>query len=296
MLPPAVDAERRQTHQRSGPLSYYVAGQGQPMLLVHSINAAGSVYEMRPVFEHMRDRYRVYAVDLPGFGFSDRSDRAYEVRLYVDAVHDMLDVIHDDRADEAVHVAALSLSCEFVARAATERAERFETLALITPTGFDAGAARLREDGTREVPGLAFVFEGRPWSRALFGLLTRKSTIRYFLRRTYGSRDVDEGMVEYDYRTTHQPGAEHAPYAFLSGRLFSKDIREVYERLERPVWLAHGTRGDFADFSEAAWTRARDDWFVDAFDTGAMPHFEQPQRFFAAYERFLALGGRKEAR
>ncbi len=296
MLSPAVDAERRQARLRSGPLSYYVAGEGHPMLLVHSINAAGSVYEMRPVFERMRDRYRVYAVDLPGFGFSDRSDRAYTVRLYVDAVHDMLDVIGEDRANDAVHVAALSLSGEFVARAATEREDRFETLALITPTGFDANASNLREDGTREVPGLAFVFAGRPWSGALFRLLTRKSTIRYFLRRTYGSRDVDEGMVEYDYRTTHQPGAEHAPYAFLSGRLFSKDIRDVYERLDVPVWLAHGTRGDFADFSEAAWTRARDNWSVDAFETGAMPHFEQPREFFSAYERFLAHAGSQEAR
>lgn len=266
------------------------------MLLVHSINAAGSVYEMRPVFERMRDHYRVYAVDLPGFGFSDRSDRAYTVRLYVDAVHDMLDVIGDDTTKDAVHVAALSLSAEFVARAATERQDRFETLALITPTGFDANASKLRDDGTREVPGLAFVFEGRPWSGALFRLLTRKSTIRYFLRRTYGSRDVDEGMVEYDYLTTHQPGAEHAPYAFISGRLFSKDIRDVYERLDVPVWLAHGTRGDFADFSEAAWTRARDNWSVDAFETGAMPHFEQPREFFAGYERFLAHAGPQEAR
>ena len=32
-------------------------------------------------------------VDLPGFGSSDRSDRPYTIRLYVDAVHDALDAI-----------------------------------------------------------------------------------------------------------------------------------------------------------------------------------------------------------
>ncbi len=289
MLPLAVDAERRQVRRRSGPLSYYVAGDGRPMLLVHSINAAGSAYEMRPVFERMRSRYRVYAVDLPGFGFSDRSERDYEVRLYVDAIHDMLDVIADEgSSDEGVHAMALSLSCEFMARAATEREDRFESLALVTPTGFDAGSDRLREDGeTREVAAVALVFEGRPWSRTVFRLLTSKRSIRYFLRKTYGRREVDEDLVEYDYATTRQPGAEHAPYAFISGRLFSKDIRVVYERLTLPVWLAHGTRGDFGDFSEVGWARERSNWTVEPYATGAMPHFEQPDRFTAAYARFL---------
>ena len=87
--------------------------------------------------------------------------------------------------------------------------------------------------------------------------------------------------------TTHQPGAENAPLAFLSGTLFSKDIRNVYERLELPVWLAHGTRGDFRDFSEAEWTLDRDNWLLQPFDTGALPHFEQPELFFPSYADFL---------
>ena len=64
-------------------------------------------------------------------------------------------------------------------------------------------------------------------------------------------------MVEYDWRTARQPGAQHAPFAFLSGRLFSRDIRNVYEDLHLPVYVLHGTKGDFKDFSEAGWAIAR---------------------------------------
>jgi pimeloyl-ACP methyl ester carboxylesterase len=46
------------------------------MLLIHSVNAAGSVAEMRPVYAHYGASRTVYATDLPGFGFSDRSDRS----------------------------------------------------------------------------------------------------------------------------------------------------------------------------------------------------------------------------
>ena len=289
-LPAAVEGERRERSGRSGRLSYYVAGDGPPMLLLHSINAAASAYEVKPVFEHVRARHRVYAPDLPGFGFSDRSSRDYNIRLYVDAVHDMLDEIAAENGAAPVDALAVSLASEFLARAAVESPERFRTLTLVTPTGFARGSSRLRGDpaGSREIPGLYATFTFPLWTRAFYDLLVSKRSVRYFLQRTYGSREVDEGMVEYDHATAHQPGARHAPYAFVSGRLFSRDIRSVYEQLALPVWMPHATRGDFRDFSEADWARTRPGWSVQPFDTGALPHFEQPVQFMAALDRFLA--------
>lgn len=287
-LPPAVNGERRETTRRAGRLSYYVAGEGAPLVLLHSINAAASAYEMRPVFERYRDLRRVYAVDLPGFGFSDRSDRSYDVRLYTDAVLDLFDVVEEDAPGAPLDLVGLSLSSEFAARATTERPERVRTLTLINPTGFDRSSDRLRQPGaTREMPGFLPIFKTRFIGPPLFRLLTRKSSIRYFLQRTYGSKQVDEDMVEYDYLSSHQEGAELAPFAFLSGRLFSKDIRNVYEALQLPVWVPHGTKGDFKDFSGTGWARERDHWTFRAFDTGALIHFEAPEAFFAGFEAFL---------
>jgi pimeloyl-ACP methyl ester carboxylesterase len=288
-LPPAVDADRQEFSERAGRLSYYVAGDGPPFLLLHSINAAGSVYEVRPVFEELRRTHRVYAPDLPGFGFSDRSARDYTVSLYVDAVLDMLNRIADDYKGTPVDALALSLSSEFLARAAAQHPSRFRSLTLVTPTGFRAGSDRLREaEGvTREMPWLSAVLEFPLWRKGLYRQLVRPGTIRYFLRRTFGSDNIDEGLAAYDDITTHQPGAENAPYAFLSGRLFSKDIRNVYERLGMPVWLAHGTRGDFGDFRGADWTHTRENWTVQAYDTGALPFYETPGPFFASLRTFL---------
>lgn len=286
-LPDAVDAERRQTEGRARRLAYYVDGDGPPVLLLHSVNAAASAYEMKPVFERLRDRFRVYAVDLPGFGHSDRSDRTYDVRLYVDAVHDMLDVIAAEDG-RPVLAMALSLASEFLARAAVEAPDRFRGLVLVTPTGLNRSSDRLRRPGTREVPGFLAIFKAPPWGRPLYRLLTSRSSIRYFLRRTYGSKDVHEDMADYDYASSHQPGAEHAPYAFLSGRLFSTDIRAVYEQLEIPVFVPHGTRGDFKDFSGAGWAESRPNWTLTPFATGALPHWQAPNLFFDSLDGFIA--------
>ena len=291
-LPPALDAERHSIDGHAGRVSFYVAGEGPPMLLVHSINAAGSAYEIRPIFEHCASRYRVYAPDLPGFGFSDRSARRYDVDLYVASVRDMLEAITSDSGPGPVDALALSLSSEFLARVAGQSPAAFRSLALVTPTGFRAGSDGLRAPAgeTREIPLLHNVLTVPLWRKPIYRALVRPASIRYFLKRTWGSDEIDEGLAAYDDLTTHQPGAEHAPYAFLSGRLFSKDIRNVYEQLDLPVWLPHGTRGDFKDFSEADWARARENWHVQAFDTGALPHFEAGKEFLASYDAFLADG------
>lgn len=289
-LPPALPGERRERQGCAGRLSYYALGSGAPLLLIHSINAAGSAYEVRPIAERMAGHRRVYAVDLPGFGFSDRSERAYTIRLYTDAILDMLDVIAEESQGGPIDALALSLSCEFLGRAATEHPDRFRTLCFVTPTGFEKGSETRRgaRESAREVPGLYRAFTFPLWKQALFDLLASRRSIRFFLEKTWGSKAIDEGLLDYDYLTTHQPGAPNAPFNFVSGRLFAADIRTVYEAITRPVYLPRATRGDFQDFSEGGWLRDRPNWRVEPFDAGALLHFERLDAFMASYARFLA--------
>jgi pimeloyl-ACP methyl ester carboxylesterase len=291
-LPPPLDAEPHNTNARAGRLRAYVAGAGAPLLLVHSVNAAASAYEMRPLFERMQPMRRVYAFDLPGFGLSERGPRDYTVRLFVDAVHDMLDLVAAEHGPAPVDAAALSLGAEFLARAAVEAPDRFRSLALVNPTGFTGTRRGGGAPGaTREVPGVRAVAEFPAWSQALFDLLASRPSIRFFLKKTWGAKAIDEGFAHYAYLAAHQPGARHAPFAFLSGRLFSADIRAVYERLALPVWMPHGTRGDFADFRGADAVRGRPNWTIEPFDTGALPHFEQPDEFARRFHAFLTGSG-----
>jgi hypothetical protein len=160
----------------------------------------------------------------------------------------------------------------------------------VTPTGFSRGAEAWQgpPGATREVPGLYPLFRFPLWRQPFYDLLVSRTSIRYFLQRTFGRKEVDEDMVAYDYLTAHQPGAANAPYAFVSGRLFSRDVYSLYQRLTLPVWMPHATRGDFKDFSGAGWTRSRPNWHVLPLPTGALPHVERPAEFCEAYEAFLS--------
>ena len=289
VLPPSVSGERFEfSGAGTGRLSAYVAGKGAPLLLVHSINAAASAAEMRPLHEHYRGTRRVFSLELPGYGFAERSDRAYTPRLRTDAIHAMTDEIRRRCGDGPIDALALSLSSEFLARAAVESPSAYRSLALVSPTGFDDGRERRGAAGTTLArPWLYGALRGPGWGGALFRGLTRPGVIRYFLRRTWGADAIDEGLYECSVITTRQPGAEYAPLCFLGGGLFSADIHAVYDRLELPVWVSHGVRGDFTNYRRKSVFAQRPNWSFSVFQTGALPHFEVAKRFVAEYDAFL---------
>lgn len=288
-LPPAVGGGRFAFDCLAGRISAYVAGQGPPLLLVHSVNAAACAAEVRPLYEHYRQTRTVFAIDLPGYGFSERSDRAYTPRLMTDALHAMAAQIRQRCGSAPIDALALSLACEFLARAAVEVPATWRSLAFVSPTGFSGRRQRRAPAGSSMgMPWLHRVLHGPGWGDPLFRGLTRPGVIRYFLERTWGSKAIDETLWRYDVVTTRQPGAEYAPLHFLAAGMFSDDVHTLYEQLALPVWMAHGVRGDFVDYRAKSIVDGRPNWHFKVFPTGALPHFEVPDDFEAAYDAFLA--------
>jgi pimeloyl-ACP methyl ester carboxylesterase len=234
-LPPAVHAERLElTLSRDVAdvrISYYRAGPPvasglPPLLLVHSVNAVGSAAEVAPLFEHYRTTRAVYALDLPGFGLSSRTDRAYTPRLMTDAVLAMIAQMRIDNGGVPVDVLGVSLASEFVARAQRDAPASIRRIALVSPTGFSRPKRRYGPpESNLGQAWLYKVFTWPFWTDGIYRNLTRPSVIRYFLKRTQGSKTIDEALWAYDVLTAQQPGAKHAPYYFVSAYLFSKDTR-----------------------------------------------------------------------
>ncbi len=291
VLPPAVSGERFEFESPAGRLSAYVAGSGAPLLLVHSINAAASAAEVRTLHKHHRATRTVFSIDMPGYGFAERSDRDYTPRLMTDALHAMAGQIRSRCGPVPIDALAVSLSCEYLARAAVEVPAQYRSVTLVSPTGLDGHRARRGAPGsTRGLPWLYRMLRGpgSVWGGALFRGLTRPGVIRYFLERTWGGRGIDEELWRYGVLTTRQPGAEFAPLHFLSAGLFSADIHTLYEQLAMPVWMCHGDRGDFTNYRGQVIVQDRPNWQFSVFPAGAMPYFELPDRFSARYDEFLA--------
>lgn len=296
-LPPALSGHRirigtsplRMAAYLSTPHPDAASPGATPLLLIHSVNAAASAAELRPVYELAAATRPVMALELPGFGSSDRPPLAYTPELMTQAILAAVAAWRRLGVDQPVDLLAVSLSCEFAARAALRQPELFRSLSLVSPTGLESRHRERYEGGrTHDRPWLRALLERGPWSNALFRLLTSERSMRYFLRRTWGSSQIDETLLAYNRLSVRAPGARHAPYAFIGGALFTRGVAQLYERLTQPVWLTHGRDGAFNRFEGLQTLKPASTWTIHAFDTGAMPYFQEPAVFMARQARFGA--------
>ena len=302
-LPPALAGQRRLIGGPGPLLCGYLslpaqatavgdARRGHPLLLVHSVNAAASAAEVRPIFEALGVSRPVLALELPGFGSSERGPQHYTPALMRDSILRALQHLRRSGLHRPADVLGVSLSAEFVTQAALAQPDAVRSVALVSPTGLESDDLERYELGrTKDKPLLRGLLQRGPWADPLYRLLTRESTMRKFLERAWGCKSIDEGLLAYKLLSAPQPGARFAPLDFVAGALSTRGAAHLYARLHQPVWLAHGTRGEFAKFDGIGRLGPPPRWRVDSFETGAMPYFERPGEFVQRYEVFLQRVG-----
>jgi pimeloyl-ACP methyl ester carboxylesterase len=290
-LPKAIPADRDVFFSdHAGKISYYVdrEGSGRPLVLIHSVNAAASAYEMRPLFEHYRLQRPVFALDLPGYGFSERSPRIYTPQMFAEAILDLLTT----QVGESADVMALSLGCEFAARAAATQPERFKSLTLISPSGFtsrDHGRASQRAGEAGGSDTFYNLISFGLWRRPFYDLIVTRRSIEYFLGQSFVGR-IPAGMVDYAYATAHQPGAEYVPIHFLSGKLFTPNaVEALYQEVDIPVLVIYD-QDAFVRFDQLpGLLQRKENWQAERIrPTLGLPHFEKLPEMTQTLEGFWA--------
>ncbi len=238
-----------------------------PVLLIHSVNAAASAAEMRPLFDRLSMSRRAVAMDLPGYGRSSRPDMEYTPALMADSIGAVLESLGGP-----TDVVALSLGCEFAARAALDRPDLVRSLALIAPTGVQSRQAR-----STQARWLGSLIRTPLIGEAIFGLLTTRLSIDYFLRKSYqGPIDLD--MANHAHLTARHPDARFAPASFLSGVLFTAQaVKTLYEPLNMQV-LVIADRDPYTDFGALPELLARrGNWQRHPMSPNrGLPHFDRP--------------------
>lgn len=267
-----------------GNLFYTVRGEGPSLLLLHGIYAGASSYEWRSNFAALSERFRVYAVDLLGFGKSEKPDVAYTAELMEAVVEDF--VRHVPGCGTLA--IASSLTGAWCAHLAAYHPELFGGLVLVNPTGVltladppGARARRLLQALSAPVLGEAF-----------YDAVASRPSIRYYLEEKtyYNPRMVDDAMVRHYWTSAHQPDAERAARAFISGML-NRAIRSELPQIQTSlgiVWGAHNAYQKhlseaeaFAQLSPRALSRVFE-------NCGGLPHDEDPRTFNGFVQDFFS--------
>ena len=274
----ALGGEAHFFEWKYGKIFYKTARQhhaGPPLVFIHGIGAGASSFMWRKNFEDLSRDFRVYAFDLLGFGLSDKPAAApYSADLYVDLITDFIREVTGYPAN----IVASSLGASYAIRVADEHPELIRSMVLNAPTGADKQNAR---------PGMAgAAFYGLLQSPVLgtsfYNVMASERSMRdYALKHLfYDYRRVTSRLVTNLYATSHQPGAQHAIAAFLSGYL-NTDPRAAFSRLTQPVMLVWGKQDQMAPIAQAAvLLEANSRAQLEVFDyCKMMPEQEHPEKF-----------------
>ncbi|MEO0562988.1 MAG: alpha/beta hydrolase, partial [Chloroflexota bacterium] len=118
---------------------YEVLGRGRPVVLVHGW--IGSWRYWIPTMQHLHMRYRVYALDLFGYGDSGKNPRKYTIQQQVDMLDEFMDQLAIPKAAFIGHGLGAMILSEFAFKHQDDRVPR---LMLISNPLFDIGNLEAR--------------------------------------------------------------------------------------------------------------------------------------------------------
>ena len=292
-IKPAADApggeiigEASLFHWKHGRISYRTDGPdaAASLVFVHGIGAGVSSLMWRRNVGALARDFRIYSLDLLGFGLSDKpAATPYSADLYVELIADFIREVVKGPA----HIVASSLSAAFAVRVADEHKELVDGLVLIAPAAADVLRARPR------MTGAAFygLLHSPVLGTSFYNAVASERSIRDYARKQlfFDRRFVTDRFVAERYALSHQPGAQHPIAAFLSGYL-TTDVREAFARLTQPVTLVWGRQDQTNSLEQATeLLRLNPHARLEIFDRcRSWPQEEYAERFNALVRHALS--------
>jgi pimeloyl-ACP methyl ester carboxylesterase len=264
--------EERFAESRGTRLRYLVAGEGEPVLLVHGLGgSAANWLALAPLLLPGR---RLIVPDLPGHGGSDPLPAAASLTAYADSLAPLL--------DGSAAVVGHSLGGAIALRLAIRRPELVSALVLAGAAGISSGSRRARYGLT--ISGLLKPGRKIAPHRAR---VARSSALKTLVFGRWGAADPPALPPEMAEAFLSGP-ARHTDTVSAAKALVRDDPRPDLDRVRCPVLLLWGARDNqlpVRDAFEYA-RRLRAPLRVIA-DCGHLLIGERPEACADAIESFL---------
>jgi pimeloyl-ACP methyl ester carboxylesterase len=269
-----------------GRVSTFEAGNGEPIVLLHGLGATKA--EFLPTVAALAPGFRTIAIDLPGFGDSDKPfPAAYDARFFSRWVAALMDALELDRT----HLLGHSMGGRVALEVAMRHPDRIDRLVLMTPS-------------------MAWLAD-RPWAPALklvrpeLGFLqpAPKNFVEGIIKRLVPQADshfVAPALDEF-LRSYLTPRGRVAFYA-AARHIYLEDPDEFWSGLEAlspEALFIWGRRDGLVPIGFARHVRERLPAAQHCeLDCGHVPQLERPAQLHSAITRFLrgnaqAPGGRR---
>jgi pimeloyl-ACP methyl ester carboxylesterase len=237
VISPAIFSTRVLYTSR-GQIVYHESGEGDPLLFLHGVYVGASSYEWSKVYPHLAGTHQVLALDLLGFGESERPERALTTSDQVQAVAEF---VRAKCGGVRATIVASGLAGGFAAQLAAQHPDLVGRLLLLMPIG-------LREFGRQRIRRHYNLFTRIPVvNRAYYRrYLSTRTQISFWLRSAGFSDQtkINDEMIEVMTNCARQSGAERAVFQWLSGR-FNVELERRLGELIQPITLLWAEKAGF---------------------------------------------------
>jgi len=269
---------------RYGKIAYTEAGTGKPVLFVHGIGAGSSSFEWHRNIDMLSKYYKVYAVDLLGFGKSDKPNMTYTAYLYCQLISDFI----KDIIQKPTNVIASSLSAAFSIMAANFYSELFEKLILICPSGI----AETNTSFNKNDNMLRLVLSCPIVGTSIYNFITSRRNCTKFLEKNifFDLNNLTDEIVNSYYYYSHYKNSngKYAIASFMSNYM-NVNIEEAIQKVKSPIYVIWGKAAELSPISNLEIIKQLKPNIQYAIfsQTKLMPHIENPRQFNKICKEFL---------
>lgn len=249
------------------------AGEGTPtLLLLHGYGESAVTWQ--GVFDRLARRHAALAVDLPGFGLSDKPDGPYDYPTQLGRLEALVDAL-----EGPVVVVGHSMGGQLAAGLALSRPERVRAAVLVAPAGDSVGLGGLADSlGASGAAAIGWWEAARSWALPV-----------------HAPAWVDDGPLA-GYDPLADPAYRTAATRVVAEFDFTA-LRERFPEIRQPVLLLWGTLDPVVPYAvgERLARTIPCTRLVTFERTLHRPQAAHPEAVAAAIEEFLArLGARGE--
>ncbi|MEL6495910.1 MAG: alpha/beta fold hydrolase [Cyanobacteria bacterium J06623_7] len=264
-------------HWQGHKIRYTVMGTGRPLLLIHGFGASIGHWQYNiPVLADAG--YRVFAIDLLGFGASDKAPSDYTLELWQEQITDFW----KEFINEPAVFVGNSIGALLALMLVTDNPQISAGGVLINC----AGGLNHRPGDLNPILGLvmggfARLVKSPLTGNFLFNNIRRKSQIRRTLYQVYcDRRAVTDELVEMLYQPSCDPGAQQVFASVLTAPA-GKTPGELLPNLDRPLLVIWGEKDPWTPVAGAKIyqdlaAKNPDVEFEIIANAGHCPHDENP--------------------
>jgi len=268
-----------------GDINYVIKGpqNAVPLLLIHGIYPGASTLEWQEAISHFAEDYRVYAIDLLGFGYSSKPALDYSSYLYVRLVKDFIENVigRPTIAAASLHSATALISC------AALNPEDFESIVLVSPVGLECATQLAQEEDEYIKKTLETPIAGTSFYNALS---SKRALSKFFVKESLADEEfMDAETLDKIYLAAHAGGSggKHAMAALLS-KYFNTDVKQCLSDLTIPNHIILGEQFDGAESVFNLWQGVDEQYQATTIDgAGLLPHMISPAIFHEAVSHLI---------